>query len=300
MTDKPPRRALGRGLDALLPPRPTARPPEPTATDAALPTPGPRAFFECPIERIVPMRGQPRRHFDRERLEELATTIAQYGILEPLVVRRADGGADRFELIMGERRWRAAQLAGKKEVPVVVKEVDTEETFELALIENLQREDLNALETAEAYSRLIDENGYTQEQLSARVGKSRVAITNSLRLLKLPEAVREMVASGELSEGHGRALLGAADEATMLALARKAVAAKLSVRKLEALVRARAKPSPAPGEGHKSSNIRDLEHRITRRLGARSAVEHKGPGGQIVVAYNTLDDLDRLLELLGA
>ncbi|MBM4357482.1 MAG: ParB/RepB/Spo0J family partition protein [Deltaproteobacteria bacterium] len=300
MTDKPPRRALGRGLDALLPPRPAPRPTTTAEPDANLPSAPSRLYFECPIERIVPMRGQPRRHFDRERLAELATTIAQYGILEPLVVRRAEGNADRFELVAGERRWRAAQLAGKKEVPVVVKDLDSDETFELALIENLQREDLNAIETASAYARLIDENGYTQEQLSARIGKSRVAITNSLRILKLPESVREMVASGELSEGHGRALLGASDDATMFALARKAVAGKLSVRKLEALVRARSKPAAPAGEGQKSSNVRDLEQRITRRLGARAAVEHKGPGGQIVIAYNTLDDLDRLIELLGA
>lgn len=250
------------------------------------------------------MRGQPRRHFDRARLEELAATIASHGILEPLVVRRAVG-ADRFELIMGERRWRAAQLAGKKDVPVVVKEVDSAETFELALIENLQREDLNALETAEAYARLIEDNGYTQEALSERVGKSRVAITNSLRLLKLPEAVRLMVASGELSEGHARALLGAKDEPTLLSLARKAVSESLSVRKLEALVRARAKatsggPTAPAGEGQKSSNTRDLELRLTRRLGARATVEHQGKGGRLVISYGSLDELDRLIELFGA
>jgi len=259
-----------------------------------------RGLIECPIERVVPQRGQPRRYFDRERLEDLAATIRQYGILEPLLVRRL-GTEDRFEIIMGERRWRAAQLAGRKEVPVLVKEVSTAESFELALIENLQREDLNALETAAAYARLIEENGYTQEVLAERVGKSRVAITNSLRLLKLPESIRELVATGELSEGHGRALLGAPDEATMLTLARKAVAGKLSVRTLEALVRARSKPAPAvPGPAEKSSNVRDLELRLTRRLGARSTVSHQGPGGTITIGYGSLDDLDRILALINA
>jgi ParB family chromosome partitioning protein len=298
MKEKEPRRALGRGLDALLPPKAAPRLAAESASDTS-PGASSRRYFECPIERIVPMRGQPRRFFDKERLEELAATIVQYGVLEPLLVRKVEG-ADRYELIMGERRWRAAQLAGKKEVPVLVKEVDSAETFELALIENLQREDLNALETAEAYERLIEENGYTQEQLSARVGKSRVAITNSLRLLKLPASIRAMVASGELSEGHGRALLGAPDEATMATLARKTAASKLSVRKLEALVRARAKPVSPEAAQTKSSNVRDLELRITRRLGARATVSHKGPGGTITVSYNTLDELDRILTTIGA
>lgn len=303
MNDKTPRRALGRGLDALLPPKPSAKTEpvaQPFAAEPAAGSAAPRRYFECPIERVVPQRGQPRRHFDRDRLEELAATIAQYGILEPLLVRRL-GSDDRFEIIMGERRWRAAQLAGRKDVPVIVKEVTTAESFELALIENLQREDLNALETASAYARLIEENGYTQEALSERVGKSRVAITNSLRLLKLPDSVRALVETGELSEGHGRALLGAPDEATMLALARKAVVGKLSVRKLEALVRARAKdPAGVKAVPEKSSNVRDLEQRLTRRLGARTTVSHQGPGGTITVTYNTLDDLDRLLTLFGA
>ena len=233
------------------------------------------------------------------RRPELAATIAQYGVLEPLLVRRTST-ADSFELIMGERRWRAAQLAGKKEVPVLVKDVDSAESFELALIENLQREDLNALETAAAYERLIADNGYTQEQLATRVGKSRVAVTNGLRLLKLPEVIRTMVASGELSEGHGRALLGAPDEATMVSLARNAVAKKLSVRNLESLVRLRSKPSTGTPGAVKSPNVRDVEQRITRRLGARTSVAHKGPGGQIVVTYNSLDELDRILAVFGA
>ena len=298
MKDKEPRRALGRGLDALLPPkRPPSFPLE--APGASAGSSAARTFFECPIERIVPMRGQPRRYFDKERLEELAATIAQYGVLEPLLVRRTST-ADSFELIMGERRWRAAQLAGKKEVPVLVKDVDSAESFELALIENLQREDLNALETAAAYERLIADNGYTQEQLATRVGKSRVAVTNGLRLLKLPEVIRTMVASGELSEGHGRALLGAPDEATMVSLARNAVAKKLSVRNLESLVRLRSKPSTGTPGAVKSPNVRDVEQRITRRLGARTSVAHKGPGGQIVVTYNSLDELDRILAVFGA
>ncbi len=284
-TEKPPRRALGRGLDALLPPK-------------AAPGYGARAVFDCAIERIVPRRDQPRKSFDGDKLDELAATIAEHGVIQPLVVRRLEG--DRFEIIAGERRWRAAQRAGKKEVPVVVKDVSPAQAFELALIENVQREDLNPIEVAEAYARLCDDGGRTQEEVAERVGKSRVAVTNSLRLLKLPEPVRALVSSGELSEGHARALLGAADEAAMTALARKAIAGRLSVRKLEDMVRAKKQPAGPAAPPKKTSNVRDLELRITRRLGARTAIEHDGPGGKMTIAYGSLDDLDRIIAILGA
>src|SRR5882724_6125811 len=226
------RRALGRGLDALLPPE--------VAPAAARSN---ESVFTCPIERIVPQRGQPRQRFDEAKLEELAQSIREHGVLEPVVVRRlppdGSGGAatDRYELIAGERRWRAAQRAGLRELLVVVKDVSPGDAFELALIENVQREDLNPLEMAEALERLVREHGYTQDALAERVGKDRTTIANSLRLLKLPPRVRQMVIDGVLSEGHGRALLGASDSKIIETLAERAARSGLSVRETERLVR---------------------------------------------------------------
>jgi ParB family chromosome partitioning protein len=288
--DKRGRRALGRGLDALLPPRPAP----------AAPGYGSHAVFSCPIERIAPQRGQPRKSFDDESLEELAATIRAHGIIQPLVVRRT--ADDRYEIVAGERRWRAAQRAGKMEVPVVVKDVSPEAAYELALVENLQREDLNPIEIAEAYARLLESGGGSQEELAQRVGKNRVTVTNALRLLKLPDEVRDMVRDGVLSEGHGRALLGAADVTQMLTLARRAVHGHLTVRRTEELVRrTKSEPSdPTPTDADKNANLRDLEMRISRRLATRASVEHKGPGGKLVVHYSDLDVLDRILDLLDA
>ena len=283
------RRALGRGIEALLPTRPAARSPSQRAD----------AVFSCPIERLEPRQDQPRQGFDGDRLDELAATIKAVGIIQPIVARRV--AEDRYEIIAGERRWRAAQRAGLKDVPVVVKDVSTELTFELALIENLQREDLNPIEVAIAYERLIDDHSHTQEQLAERVGKSRSAVTNALRLLKLPTRVRTMVSDGTLSEGHGRALLGAPDEATLLRLANKTARGRLSVRKVEQLIRSAKRPArPSVEPAQKSASVRDLEQRLTRRLGARVVVEHKGPGGKLSVSYADLDELDRILKVIDA
>ena len=289
------RRALGRGLEALLPssPKPASAPRGPR---------GPRdGVMVCPIERIKPRRDQPRRRFDKEALEELAQTIREYGVLQPIVVRR--NSDDSFEIIAGERRWRAAQKAGKKQVPVVVKDVSPDTAYELALIENLQRQDLNPIEVAEGFERLLNHHGYTQAELAGRMGKSRVALTNALRLLKLPEQVRGWVRDGVLSEGHGRALLGAPDAATILSIARKATRG-LSVRKTEQLVK-QSKASPAADGGKaapagKSAAVRDLEGRLSRRLAARVNVEHKGPGGMLTIRYQNLDELDAIIERLDA
>ena len=198
------RRALGRGLDALLPPLPAA----------SAPNYADKSVFACPIEKIVPQKGQPRQRFDGAKLDELAQSIREHGLIEPLVVRRMPG-VDKFELIAGERRWRALQRAGLREALVVVKDVSPESAFELALIENVQREDLNAIELAEAYERLLRDHAYTQEALAERVGKDRTTIANVLRLLKLPARVRARVVAAELTEGHARALLGANDAATI-------------------------------------------------------------------------------------
>lgn len=290
MTAPPARRALGRGLDALLP-------------QAAAPSPsyGDKSVFLCPIEKITPQKGQPRQHFPK--LDELADSIRQHGLLEPLVVRRIAG--DKFELIAGERRWRASQKAGLKDVLVVVKDVTPDAAFVLAIIENVQREDLNPLELAEAYDRLIQEHGFTQEALAESVGKDRSTVTNQLRLLKLPPRVREKVITGELSEGHARALLGAPKPEAIGELAEKVIRGKLSVRATEALVRKAkggskpAEPGGKPAAG-KSPAIKDLEARLLRALGAKCEVRDSGNKGEIVIPYADLDQLDRILEKLRA
>ncbi len=279
------RRALGRGLDALLPGLPSK-------------AGGDKSVFVCPLEKLVPQKGQPRRHFDATALAELAASIKEHGLLEPIVVRRIAG--DRFEIIAGERRWRASQKAGLREVLVVVKDVSPRDAFELALIENVQREDLNAIELAEALERLVKEHGYTQDALAERLGKDRTTITNSLRLLKLPARVRDKILTGELSEGHARALLGAGDASALEELAEHVIRGKLSVRATEALSRSvKEKGGKRPSSGSdKSASVRDLEARLTRAMGARVEVRDRGNKGEIVIPYADLDALDRLIEKL--
>ena len=280
------RRALGRGLDALLPSAPAAGYAD-------------KSVFVCPLEKIVPQKGQPRRRFEAAKIDELAQSIREHGLLEPLVVRKVSG-SDKLELIAGERRWRALQKAGVREALVVVKDVSPASAFELALVENVQREDLNAVELAEALDRLVKEHGYTQDALATRIGKDRSTIANSLRLLKLPARVREKVVTGELSEGHARALLGAVDGAKIEELAEKVIRGQLNVRATEALVRAGqskagGKPATPP---EKSSSIRDLEARLARALGTKVEVRDHGNKGEIAVPYVDLDHLDRILAKL--
>jgi len=295
-----PKRALGRGLDALLPvAQPVGR------------GYGDKSVFLCALEKLTPQKGQPRRVFEKEALGELASSIKEHGLLEPLVVRRVDG-SDQFEIIAGERRWRASQLAGLHEVLVVVKDVSPAAAFELALIENVQREDLNAIELAEALARLVQEHGYTQESLATRLGKDRTTIANSLRLMKLPARVRDQVIEGTLSEGHARALLGIVDAPAMERLSEKVIRGRLSVRATEAMVRKEKSGGPAGSAADapngkkagadaapvKSTSVRDLEARLTRRLGTKVEVRDHGNKGEIVVPYADLDALDRILERL--
>jgi ParB family transcriptional regulator, chromosome partitioning protein len=284
------RRALGRGLGALIP----------SGGDEHEERRGPRDFFRAAIEDLHPSPDQPRKQFDEARLDELAASIRAEGVLQPLLVRErpaAQGGG--FYLIAGERRWRAAQRAGLKEVPVIVREATPGKAFEMALVENLQRDDLNPIEEAEAYRHLSDDYGCTQEQIAERVGKDRATVANALRLLKLPPSVRAMVQEGVLSMGHARALLGLDDAEQIEATARKVRAAALSVRATEDLVRRLRKP-PAKPAAPKPASTRDLEQRLTRNLGARVAIQDRGKdrGGRIVISYGDLDDLDRLLDRL--
>jgi ParB family chromosome partitioning protein len=286
------RRALGRGIAALIPTAPASAAAPPTAT------PGRDGGLRVvPIEEVHPARHQPRKAFDDERLHELAESIRVQGIIQPLVVRGREGGG--YELIAGERRWRAAQRAGLHEVPVVVREVAEARAFEMALVENLQRADLNPIEEAEGYQRLVAEFGYTQESLASRVGKDRSTVANALRLLKLPPSVREMVVGARLSMGHARALLGLESDTAIERLARLAIARELSVRQVEDQVRRDRAPEPAekPAPAPPSPAARDLVQRLERALGTRVKLIEAAPGrGHFEVHYGSLDELDAVLE----
>ncbi|MYE84471.1 MAG: ParB/RepB/Spo0J family partition protein [Gammaproteobacteria bacterium] len=281
------RRGLGRGLEALLGDAPvthqTAAPDGDGASTAG-------------IDEIWRSPFQPRRRIDDEGIEDLAASIRSQGLLQPVVVRhRAAGG---FELIAGERRWRAAQRAGLERVPVVVRDVDDRGALAMALIENVQREDLNPIEEAQGLERLRQEFELTQEQVAEAVGKSRPAVANLLRLLNLPEAVCELLAQGDLEMGHARALLALPVE-DQEPMARVVVKGQLSVRQTEALVR-RAAKKPEPRPTAVDPDIRRLEIRLSERLGAGVSINHtrKG-GGKVVIAYASLDELDGILSRLG-
>jgi ParB family chromosome partitioning protein len=254
------------------------------------------------IESIHPSGRQPRKTFDDTRLNELAESIRSQGIIEPLLVRVRPAGG--FELVAGERRWRAAQRAGLHQVPAIIREVTEAQAFEMALVENLQREDLNPIEEAEAYQRLVAEFGYTQESLAARVGRERSTVANALRLLKLPPSVRAMVVEGRLSMGHARALLGLEDDAVIERLARQTASRGLSVRQVEALVRREREDGgkPAPPPVKESPAARDLGLRLQRALSARVKLVEAAPGrGHIEIHYGSLDQLDAILaKILGS
>lgn len=299
------RPALGRGLGALLPNKPVA-PAESPVSSPTPPTGGtPR---ELPIERLEPNPDQPRRHFDPQKLEELAQSIRTQGILQPIVVSprpKAPGQSPTYIIIAGERRWRAAQKAGLHAVPVYVREVEVERRLELALIENIQRADLNPIEEAKAYQQLIELHEYTQEELASQVGKDRSTISNVMRLLRLPDRVQEMVQDGRLSMGHARALLGLQHEDDMNAVASEVVHDGLSVRATELAVRKRTKPATTPPEPSDEDQrrkiiVEELETRLRRRLGVRVRLKSGGSKGTgtLEIPYSTLDELDRVLHMI--
>jgi ParB family transcriptional regulator, chromosome partitioning protein len=261
----------------------------------------PRTYFAAGIEELYPSPEQPRRRFDEGKLAELAESMKAHGVIVPLVVRpRPDGG---YFLIAGERRWRAAQRAGLHEVPVVVQDVEQGVALERALVENLQRADLGPLEEAAAYQRLVEEFGLTQEAIAERIGKDRSTIANSIRLLKLPPPVRQLVEDDRLSMGHARALLALDEPAAIEQAARQVVDRQLSVRATEALVKHAKEPPdrrpPAP-KPQKSASVRDLEERLTRALGGPVSITEDEPGkaGRIEIRYLNLDHLERLLDRL--
>jgi len=296
MADKR-RPALGRGMAALLS---NAAPP-PSVHPAGAGLPG-RALLSLPIEAVERNPDQPRKHFDEPRLAELVASIREHGVIEPILVRREGRG---YRILAGERRWRAAQRAGLKEIPAVLREATEQEAFELALVENLQREDLNAIEEAEAYQLLIADHGLTQEEVAGRVGKERSTVANALRLLRLPEEVRDAVRDGQLDMGHARALLGLASAEEISKAAHRAIREGLSVRATEALVRSlTTRTSRAPSRGVKGANspaIKDLTQRLQRRLGARcKVIPRTAVAGKLEVEYSSLDELDGILAKIGA
>ena len=272
------RKALGRGLEALIP-----------GAD-------PSGAIQVPIEEVSPGRLQPRRSMDDAKLNELAASIKVHGVLSPIILRRESG---RLEVVAGERRLRAARMAGLASIPAVVKELSSGQALEGALVENLQREDLNPIERAEAYLRLQEGFGLTQEQVAKRLGRERSSVANALRLLKLPKQVRADLVTGALSEGHARALLGLERAADQLKAREEAVRLGLSVRATEALVRRLKRPAglkrrrPA-GE----PSVRAAEDSLRQALGTKVRIARKGTGGTIEVEFYSMEDLDRIYELI--
>lgn len=297
------KKGLGRGLSHLFGEAEAAY--RPQAAEVAKEASAPAPTATLPIEHLAPGRFQPRRHFDPGALEELSASIRQHGLLQPILVRPLPGEANRYEIIAGERRWRASQLAALHEVPVIVQEMSDTQALEIALVENLQRQDLTALEEAEGYQRLMDEFQHSQARLGELVGKSRSHIANMLRLLGLPQPVKSMVQDGVLTAGHARALLTATDP---VGLAKTVVQRNLSVRETERLANlAReantsgaaevvrpAKSTSAP----KHSDLIALERDLAERLGLRVTINVQGSGGSLTITYRSLDQLDQIIEKL--
>ncbi|MGH6959862.1 MAG: ParB/RepB/Spo0J family partition protein [Dongiaceae bacterium] len=284
MTQDGGRRSLGRGLSALL---------GGPADEAAART---RPARSLPVELIRPGPFQPRHRFDDEPLRALAESIRENGILQPILVRPRPDDPNSFEIVAGERRWRAAQLAQLHDVPVIVRDLTDQEALELALVENVQRQDLSPLEEAEGYRRLLEEFNNTQDNLARRVGKSRSHITNALRLLGLPQPVRTLLENGQLTAGHARALLNAADAVGLAAL----VAARgLNVRQTERLVQtSRHGASSGRRRRVKDADTRSLERELTARLGLGVTIDARGEAGIVAIHYKTLEQLDLVIERL--
>jgi ParB family chromosome partitioning protein len=279
MADKRP--ALGRGLSALIP-------------DAAAPSLNDRSL-DVDTDLLRPNPFQPRTAIDETKIEELARSIRANGVIQPIVVRRA---AEGYEIVAGERRWRASQRAGLLKVPVVVRDIPDDRLLAAALIENIQREDLNPVEEAHAYRRLAEDYHLTQEQIADAVGKDRSSVANYLRLLKLPQEVLSGLGSGALSMGHARALLGLPDDGSQLRVSRDVIGRNLSVRETEALVKKVTQPAPAKTPVEKDVHTRAAEERLRFALGTRVRIERKRKGGQIEIDFGSEDELQRLFEKL--
>jgi ParB family transcriptional regulator, chromosome partitioning protein len=280
MADKRP--ALGRGLSALIPDAPAA----PSASDRAL---------EIDIDLLRPNKFQPRTQMDDSRIDELSRSIRSHGVIQPIVVRKTDSG---YEIVAGERRWRASQRAGLLKVPIVVRDIPDDQLLAAALIENIQRENLNPIEEAHAYRRLADEFGMTQEQIAESVGKDRSSVANYVRLLRLPAEIRDHVGSGALSMGHARALLGLQDDSAQLRVGQEVVDKALSVRETEVLVKRTIAPPPEKPEEQKDVHTRAAEERLRFALGTRVRIIRKGKGGRLEIDFGDENELHRIYEQL--
>jgi len=269
--------ALGRGLESLLPEK---------GDD----------IIRIEVGKVLPNEHQPRKIFKDEALKELSSSIKEKGVLQPVIVSRVGDGT--FRLIAGERRWRAATLAGLKKIPALIKDVSPQDAIEIALIENIQREELNPIETADAFQSLLREFAMTQEELSQRVGKDRATIANYLRILKLPDEIKAFINSSSLSIGHAKALLALDGKQKQIAAARDIVKRGLSVRETEALCKKLSQPIQKKKKKEKLPEVADLEDKLTRSLGTKVKVEYKGKGGRIEIEYYSLEQLDGLLEIL--
>lgn len=301
--------ALGRGLGALLS-GPAAAKPSPPATETRVAPPTPATpvapsgelIRRVRIDQVHPCPFQPRKSFPAEALQELADSIRKQGIVQPLICRETNG---RYELIAGERRWRAAQLAGLTELPIILRSADDRAVLELALIENLQRENLNPIEEAQGYAQLIEQFQLTQEEAAARVGKSRVLVANALRLLKLPPPVQAHLREGRLSVGHAKAILGLGTEKQQEMAAAKVLKEELSVRQTEALVSRLQKEPPTDGKAPphalraRDANVAALEGRLRERFGTKVALRYGQGKGAIEIAFFSDPELERILQLLG-
>jgi ParB family transcriptional regulator, chromosome partitioning protein len=278
------KRRLGRGLAALIG--------DDTSEDAVVQDI--RSLRHVPVELLHPNPNNPRKHFAEEELESLAKSLKDKGLLQPLVVRpRGDGS---FEIVAGERRWRASQRAGIHDVPVLIRELDDKETLEIALIENIQRSDLNALEEARAYRQLLEQYGYTQQQLADAIGKSRSHIANTMRLMSLPESIQHQIEDGSLTAGHARSLVATEQPEE---LAEKIIKLKLTVREAEDMVRGQPAKISKPNKIEKDADTRALEKNLKEILGLGVAVNHKGQkGGSVQIQYKTLDQLDEIVRRL--
>lgn len=297
------RKALGKGLGALIPQKGGA--PASTPAAAAAAPQGDAAGFRVPLKDIHANPDQPRSHFDAARIDELAASIKEQGVLQPLLVRRRPQGG--YELIAGERRLRASKKAGLKEVPVVVRAANDKEVLELALVENLQRDDLNPVELALGYQALIEDHSYTQDQLAKRIGRDRSSVANALRILKLPKKVHDDLIEGRLSTGHAKAMLSLEDVELMLELREQIVKNGLSVRDAEKLAKELAaggsfKRQPkkvAKGKAAADPDIDALTRRLERRLGVKIAISHNKKGaGKLTISYATLGELQPILDKL--
>jgi ParB family chromosome partitioning protein len=324
------KRALGRGLESLIP---AARQTAPVVREVVREVPG-EGVQEIPIDEIEPSPYQPRRHNEQEKLQELAASITVSGVMQPIVVREISAGIVRFsadadldapesaifsgqprppidaarvkyQLIAGERRWLASRLAGKETIPAIIRRVSNEQAAELSLIENLQREDLNPMEMAFAFARLSSDFGLTQEQIAARTGKDRATVANHMRLLKLPPDAQGYLAMGKLSFGHAKVLMGLPDDAIGAVLL-KVVRDGLSVRQTEELAKRHTWDRPKPAEGSapepkwRDPNVKDAERQLMASLGTKVSIVDKGGRGKVVIEYKTLEDFDRIIEALGS